>query len=128
MQPAGNGPFAGALAPHNVNLPEYRADGADKPCRAPFIWDIFHLPQQLGIIGGGIVPLPGIAGGVHPRRTVQGIHAEARVIRYGGQAGGPVDAHRLEEGVFRKGTARFLDLQIGRADLILRDDLPAQRG
>ena len=113
VQPAGNGPFAGGIALHNVIIPKHCANGTNKPCRAPFIRDFFHLPQQLGVIGGGIVSLPGIAGGVHPRRAVQGIHTQSRIIRHGGQAGGPVNAHRFQVCILGKGLPCFLDIRIG---------------
>ena len=121
----GVGNRAGALAPsgEHISVGKGTADGADK-----FSPAVQLAPQtrEHQLIAVHIVqPLPAVAGGEHPRRAAQGVHAKAGVVGNGGQTGGLHHGDRLQRRVFLKGLSGLLHLQID-AHVAFQDHLYAQ--
>ena len=71
----GDGPRA--LPPGGEHVPTGEAAGDDghKLCRPGHL--AFHVLQQQPAAAGIVQPLAAVAGGVHPRRSVQRVHAQA---------------------------------------------------
>ena len=106
-----------------------RQDEADRrdELRAPLARrDIFHVFQQFIVVGFIVAVVAAVAGAVNARSPIQSIHAEAGVIGDGGHAAGFADGLGLDEGIGRKGGARFLGLK-GDAQLFLAHHLVALR-
>ena len=101
-------------------------DDADELCLALAIGDGFHVFQQqlqaAPVVQGRIAA---VAGGVHAGCAAQGIHADAGIIRQGGQARGFHDGLCLDEGILLKGGAVLLHIQIN-AQLRLEHQLEAE--
>jgi hypothetical protein len=84
-----------------------------------------HAPehQLIALLVGE--SLAAVAGGVDPRRAVQGVHAQTGVVRDGGEAAGLHDGLGLDAGVVREGLAVLLRLQV-QTQLRLEHHLHAQ--
>ena len=70
-----------------------------------------HIAQQQAA-ALRVAVQPAVAGGVDARRTLKPVHAQAGVVRDGGQAAGLHDGLCLQPGVLGKGGACLLHVDI----------------
>ena len=121
------GHHAADLTPAHDLLPARQdaADDADEPA-GPVSLSLHVFQQELPplLIVQALAAVPG---GVHPRRAVQGVHRQAGIVGNGRQAGGLHDGPGLDPGVFLKGGAGLLRLQV-HPHVGLGDDLHPELG
>ena len=103
-----------------------RHQGADQG-RAPVVDGAHLFKQGRDIIGValGVAKLRGVKRCVHAGQPAEGVHTQARVVGYGGQAAVKGGVARFRQGVFDKSPVRFG--RLGDAQIALADQFEAQR-
>ena len=119
----GDGAIAGALGVQLVPVGEAAGDVAGEVA-GPRELPLHGAQEHLVLLRLGHARLA-VAGAVHPRATLEGVHAEAGVVRDGRQAAGFHDGLRLDFGVLSEGGAVFLRLQV-QSHVRLQDHFHAQ--
>jgi len=111
------------------DLPAIRpeaGDDADELCCALLRRNILQITEQiLDTLCIGVFMT--VAGGIDARRTVQCIDHKARIISQNGQAAGFHDSLGLQERIFLKGRACFIDIHM-QAVFRFQCDLEAKLG
>ena len=103
-----DGTVAPALRRQLVPVGKGAGDGAGEVGRPGGLAP--HVLQQQGVPSPVVQSLSAVAGGVDAWTAVQGVHAQAGVVRDGGQPAGRTDDLGLQHGVFRKGGASLLHI------------------
>ena len=94
-----------ALGPDHAAVGTHQSDGAGVMGAAVVL--VLQLFQQQAVVGGVVPVAAAEAGGVDTRGAIQGVHADAAVIRQGAAAGDLGDLPGLLLGVFHEGGAVF---------------------
>ena len=102
----GDSPRADALRLNGIPVGEHAGDGAGEVGGAA--GSSPQVGQQQAVTARVVQLRAAVAGGVDPRRAVQGVHAHAGVVGNSGQAAGFHHRLGLQHGVLREGLPSLL--------------------